>query len=91
MIYSADGAAVIDAHLTDESAHKDQFAKYLPLAGGAMTGPITRLETETGIRPIILTGHKEFAEGTMDRGFYAAGINPAMAVQKSDHSGSSYV
>lgn len=27
MIYSADGAAVIDAHLTDESAHKALFDK----------------------------------------------------------------
>lgn len=74
-----------------EAVGAEDLKSYLPLAGGAMTGPITRLETETGIRPIILTGHKEFAEGTMDRGFYAAGINPAMAVQKSDNSGSSYV
>lgn len=27
MIYSADGAAVIDSHLTDESAHKALFDK----------------------------------------------------------------
>lgn len=41
MIYSADGVAVIDAHLTDGNAHKDEFAKYLPLSGGKMTGAIT--------------------------------------------------
>lgn len=41
MIYSADGAAVIDAHLTDGNAHKDEFAKYMPLRGAQMTGAIT--------------------------------------------------
>ena len=40
MIYSADGAAVIDAHLTDGNAHKDEFAKYLPLSGGTMKNSI---------------------------------------------------
>ena len=40
MIYSADGAAVIDAHLTDENAHKDELAKYLPLSGGTMKNSI---------------------------------------------------
>lgn len=89
MIYSADGAAVIDAHLTDESAHKDQFAKYLPLAGGAMTGPITRLESGTGIRPIVLTGHIERDDGvTVDRGFCAISTDPAMYTMASDGSAS---
>ena len=45
MIYSADGTAVINAHLTDEAAHKDQFAKYLPLQGAQMTGAITAPES----------------------------------------------
>ena len=62
----------------------------MPLAGGAMTGAITRLEAETGVRPVILTGYKEFAEGTMTRGFYAQGVDPAMGVLKSDNSGGTF-
>lgn len=38
MIYSADGAAVIDAHLTDESAHKALFDKK---ADPAVVIPVT--------------------------------------------------
>lgn len=55
MIYSADGSAVINAHLTDENAHKDEFAKYLPLAGGKMTGRIIAPASPSGTYVPIIT------------------------------------
>ena len=38
--------AKLPGHYTDEDAHADKFAKYLPLAGGKMTGAITGGDNE---------------------------------------------
>lgn len=40
-IPTPDVSGQIETHNTSENAHADKFAKYLPLAGGKMTGPIT--------------------------------------------------
>lgn len=65
MIYSADGSAVIDAHLTDENAHKDEFAKYLPLSGGEMTGAIVVPKSSAAfLTPDKAAGMKLYSEQT---------------------------
>ena len=69
------------------AAKAEDLKSYLPLTGGAMTGPITRLESGAGLRPIVLTGHVERDDGvTIDRGFCAAYTDPAMYTTASDGS-----
>ena len=46
-IPTPDVSGQIETHNTSENAHADQFAKYLPLNGGKMTGVITGIATPT--------------------------------------------
>lgn len=46
-IPTPDVSGQIDTHNTDADAHADKFAKYLPLAGGEMTGDIKGIKTPT--------------------------------------------
>ena len=91
----------LSTHVTDKNnphgvtaeqigaAKAEDLKSYLPLTGGAMTGPITRLDSGTGIRPIVLTGHNERDDGvTVDRGFCAISSDPAMYTMASDGSAS---
>lgn len=45
-IPTPDVSGQIETHNTSENAHADKFAKYLPLAGGKMTGAITGGDSE---------------------------------------------
>ena len=45
-IPTPDVSGQIETHNTSENAHADKFAKYLPLAGGKMTGAITGGDNE---------------------------------------------
>ncbi len=56
MIYSADGAAVIDAHLTDESAHKALFDKKAdPATVVSVSLPVSGWDTN-GMQTVTVTG-----------------------------------
>ena len=48
-IPTPDVSGQIETHNTSENAHADKFAKYLPLAGGKITGAITGGDSESWV------------------------------------------
>ena len=48
-IPTPDASGQIETHNTSENAHADKFAKYLPLAGGKITGAITGGDSENWV------------------------------------------
>ena len=84
--------AKLPGHYTDENAHANKFAKYLPLAGGKMTGNIAFAGDISGVAYIdfsndtvnkmIMSSHSAIQIGTQNKSDtnYSAGVAIAPGV-----------
>lgn len=76
--------AKLPGHYTDEDAHADKFAKYLPLAGGKMTGAITGGDEEGFL---LKTWDNTLNGKRYVRGFGRFDASPAMQAFQFEEGG----
>ena len=84
-IPTPDVSGQIDTHNTDADAHADKFAKYLPLSGGEMTGPINHTAgSQTWVVKVNdFTGTNGIR---CERGLYNYQSSPALVSKQSDNA-----
>ena len=84
-IPTPDVSGQIDTHNTDADAHADKFAKYLPLSGGKMTGPINHTAgSQTWVVKVNdFTGTNGIR---CERGLYNYQNSPALVSKQSDNA-----
>ena len=83
-IPTPDVSGQIETHNTSENAHADKFAKYLPLAGGKMTGAITGGDEEGFL---LKTWDNTLNGKRYVRGFGRFDASPAMQAFQFEEGG----
>ena len=83
-IPTPDVSGQIETHNTSENAHADKFAKYLPLAGGKMTGAITGGDEEGFL---LKTWDNALNGKRYVRGFGRFDASPAMQAFQFEEGG----